>query len=623
MAYTFFNSFQVNGKNIYGNSLSHYLYGVDVYTESSDPINNYTNVKFIPWVMAKEGVTTTTSSTYHFKNDGVTYQGIYIKLGVIDNAGYATPYHANEKIIKYYHNEDGTKTITFNFSVETEVTEGANANLNNYCFKSASITQTVNLPTINRVSPITWSGNWVMGTAKNIIISPYVSGYTHTLEYRFGSSTGSIVTKTSNTTISWTPSKDLGRQIPDAVSGVGTIICTTYNGNTKIGSVSKTFTLNVSSDTYPTFEYKITGNNLFNNLYITTKSTVKFEIINATGSYGSSIKSYSISGEGLNTSSASGTSSKFSKTGTFIYTLKVTDSRNRTTVITKSIVVYEYFSPQVTFTTLSRCDANGNASDTGNNILAVISYNIANPNSNGLNKKDFVLQYREEGSTSWKLVTNGTLTTYNSTSFTVENVQEIESAKSFEIRIGISDNFSTAYSTGLIPTSTCIFDIEPLGIGVGKYHQTGALDIAGDIYLGGHKFYETGTFNAIFEMSENKGTFTYTHQQAVYTKIGNSIHFSLSLTATYGLDGRGGLTIKGLPFVNNSVYSSCSLGYVEGVKIESTINNSFITAYVEQNDWRIIFVNNDITNSNTDYLTNERLREQLNIQVSGVYMTNE
>jgi hypothetical protein len=313
MAYTLLGTYKTNAKNVLGGTLSKYWFGLDVYTEQSNAVNNYSNVKVIAWVQMDAGNTTTSSSTYHFKKDGSTYQRIYIKLGVNDVNGYAVPYHANETIFTVYHNEDGTKSITLNFSVETEYVQGANANLNNGCFKSASINQTITLPTINRLSPISF-GSFTMGVGGEITIGRYVNTFTHTLTYNFGNTSGTIGTNVGEK-VTWNPSKELGHQIPNATSGVGTITCTTYNGSTKIGSTSKTFTLWVSGDMYPTFTYTYTQNEDFNGLLLTTMSSVSFEIQNATGSYGSTIKSYSITGEGLNVNSANGTSSVFQNNG--------------------------------------------------------------------------------------------------------------------------------------------------------------------------------------------------------------------------------------------------------------------------------------------------------------------
>lgn len=621
MAYTLIASYQVNGKNIYGVDLAPYHYGIDVYVEQSDAINNYSNVKTVAWVMADANVSTTSSSTYHFKDNGSTYQSIYIKLGVKDNAGYAVPYHANEKTTKYYHNSDGTKTITVNFSVETEYTAGANANINNNAFKSASISKTITLPTINRLSPFSWDGDFTMGASKRIKISPYVSGYTHTLTYSFGSKSGTIGTNLS-TYVDWTPPKDLGGQITTSTSGVGTITCKTYNGSTLIGTSSKTFTLWVSGDMYPTFDYTFTENNTFNGLLLSTRSTVKFEITNAVGSEGSTIKSYSITGEGLNSTSVSGTTSKFSKSGTFTYTLSVTDSRNRTATKVKSVVVHNYFSPQVTLVSLSRADINYNISDVGEYLYCEINYSIANPNSKNENQKTYNLQYREEGNESWTTsLSSRDFTSYNSNGFLIKPTTTFDASKSYEIRIGVKDEFSTTYVTGTIPTSTCILDIEPLGVGIGKYHQHGSLDIAGEIYHEGEKFYEVGTFSPSFFCGSGTKQ-TLTRNEATYQLIGKYCICNIALIAQNFSAGNktDDFKIVNLPFYNKGGYTAASIGYCSGL-MRGTY--STLVAYVRPSANEIAFNFNDYQDGSCHFPKSASCSSNIDLQVSIVYKVRE
>lgn len=81
-----------------------------------------------------------------------------------------------------------------------------------------------------------------------ITISRASSNFTHTVTYKFGSLTGTIATKTTATSItSWTIPADFYAQIPNAKTGEGTLTCTTYSGNTQIGSPT-TCKLSVTTD---------------------------------------------------------------------------------------------------------------------------------------------------------------------------------------------------------------------------------------------------------------------------------------------------------------------------------------------------------------------------------------
>ena len=81
-----------------------------------------------------------------------------------------------------------------------------------------------------------------LGTNTTITITRDNKAYTHTLKYSFNGATGTIVTKTTQTTYVWTPpASTFYSKIPNTTSGYGTITCETYNGNTLIGTTTAGF----------------------------------------------------------------------------------------------------------------------------------------------------------------------------------------------------------------------------------------------------------------------------------------------------------------------------------------------------------------------------------------------
>ena len=143
------------------------------------------------------------------------------------------------------HNSDGKKTVEISgsFTTKSEYISGGN------------ISATVELPTIERESSVS-ATNANIGAKTVISINRADSNFRHTLSYAFGNLTGTIATKTSETSISWTVPTDFYEQIPDAQSGKCTITCKTYSGDALIGSTSCTFTATASqSDCAPTFPW--------------------------------------------------------------------------------------------------------------------------------------------------------------------------------------------------------------------------------------------------------------------------------------------------------------------------------------------------------------------------------
>ena len=141
---------------------------------------------------------------------------------------------------KITHNADGTKS--FSLSIEASVYSYA---------VSVTASGTHTLDSIPRASSVSAS-NVTMGSATTITITRASSSFTHTIKYTFGSASGTIATKTTSTSVSWTPAISLANQIPKAVSGTCTITCETYSGSTKVGSKTCTLTLSVPSSVKPT-----------------------------------------------------------------------------------------------------------------------------------------------------------------------------------------------------------------------------------------------------------------------------------------------------------------------------------------------------------------------------------
>lgn len=135
------------------------------------------------------------------------------------------------------HNNDGTKTLT--------IQGGWSTNGHSSYIKDGSVSGQVTLPRIARASTIS-SLSTNLGSAGTISITRQSSDFTHTLTYTFGSASGTIVTKTSNTSVSWTPDVSLIAQFgANDKTKTGTITCTTYRGNTSVGTSTSTLTLTI------------------------------------------------------------------------------------------------------------------------------------------------------------------------------------------------------------------------------------------------------------------------------------------------------------------------------------------------------------------------------------------
>ena len=213
-----------------------------------------------------------------------------------------------------------------------------------------------------------------IGSLITISISKAVSSFTHTLEYKFGNKSGTIATKTSSSSVSWTPPIDLALQIPSSQYGTGTLKCITYNGGTIIGEKTINFMLYVPNSIKPSinnFTSSIARTNPSGcGMYVKNNSAVTWTVY-AVGSYGSTITKCVINGQNLSetktgsATSYSMTSHTLTVAGKQTYTVTVTDSRGRTASTTGEITIIDYNPPTITSITSFRSNADGSMNGSG------------------------------------------------------------------------------------------------------------------------------------------------------------------------------------------------------------------------------------------------------------------
>lgn len=352
------------------------------------------------------------------------------------------------------HNADGTKS--FNLSCEAGVYTYA---VSVY----ASGTHTIN--TIPRASSVS-AQSVELGKQSTISIYRATSSFSHTLTYSFGNASGTIVSKTASTSVSWTPPISLASQIPSTTSGNCTITCTTYNGNSSIGTKSCTISLSVPSNIKPTIE-SLTTSRIDGDvpsswgIYVQTKSKAGITINGASGSYGSTIKSYSISGGGYSSTASTLTTGFLNSSGTINFNATVTDSRGRTSDVKQvSINVIDYTPPTFNSYTSQRCKSDGTLFDEGTYIKGLINYNYSSCNSKNSVKSS--IYYRFPGNSNWI----NTSTTFSSNTSVIFGNGKISADNSYEVCYELKDTFNTITVTDIVSTASVVMDFKAGGNGV-------------------------------------------------------------------------------------------------------------------------------------------------------------
>lgn len=362
---------------------------------------------------------------------------------------------------KITHNADGTKS--FSLSIEAGV----------YTYAvSVTASGTHTLDTIPRASTVS-ATNTNLNSASTITITRASSSFTHTLTYSFGSTTGTIVSKTTSTSVSWTPALTLANQIPNAVSGTCTITCDTYNGSTKIGSKTCTLTLTVPASVKPTMT-SVTATRVDGDvpaawaIYVQNKSKATVKINGAAGAYGSTISSYSISGGGYSSTASSFTTGFLTTSGTITFTAKVTDSRGRVSdAATVSISVVAYSAPSFTSYLSQRATSAGTVNDDGTYIRGLISYSYASCSSK--NTVTRATYYKKSSSSSW---TNANKSFSSGTAFTFGG-GAISTESSYDVKYTITDAFTTVTIIDMVSTASVLMDFKAggKGIAIGKVSE--------------------------------------------------------------------------------------------------------------------------------------------------------
>lgn len=359
------------------------------------------------------------------------------------------------KTVTVAHNADGSKTCAFASTIGIKVTLGGTY----YGDVAASGSGTFD--TIPRATTPTLSASSVnMGADITINMPRASSAFDHTLTYKFGSASGTIGADLGTSKV-WTVPLSLASQIPSGTSGTCTITCKTYNGSTLIGTKTVSFKANVPAAVKPTISAVAITETVsglvaqFGN-FVQGKSKIKIGIT-AAGAYGSTIKAYKTTVDGKSYSGAAPTTGTLSSGGKSVV-VTVTDSRGRTATTTKTITVLPYSAPTIRGLSAVRALADGAENYDGQNGKIGYAYTIAQVN--GQNTGSFVLEYKARAATEWTQLRKGTGLTI-STSLLTDAVLDVDSA--YDVRLSVTDFFTTVRKTVEIPTAFTLIDYNASG----------------------------------------------------------------------------------------------------------------------------------------------------------------
>lgn len=473
-------------------------------------------------------------------------------------------------------NADGTKSVNIAASFSCYTADGRGGS-----GWSVSGSQNVTLRTIPRTSSVSMPAT-TMGSAGTISIARASSSFTHTLTYAFGNATGTIATKTTATSVSWTPPTSLASQIPNSTSGSCTLTCYTYNGNTLVGTSTTTVTLSVPASIKPTIT-GITATRVDGTvpsswgIYVQTKSKVTLTITGAAGAGGSTISSYSITGGGLSYTASSVTTGFLNTSGSITFTGKVCDSRGRwSDEATVTISVVPYAAPRFNSYSTQRCTSAGASSSNGTYAKSTVGFSYWS--CSGKNTITTAVAYKKSSESSY---TNAGVSFTSGTQF-IFGGGNLSVDYSYDIRFTLTDAFGTVTVVDSLSTASVLMDFKAGGTGlaVGKVSET----------------------DSCFEVSENWDVKVYGMLLAEYIQSLASGGIALGTCDTAADDGDKIATVPGnfelktgavvaIKFTNHNTVQQVKMNVNgTGLKYIVTYNNYLPVTYAWKPMQTVLFI---------------------------------
>lgn len=321
-----------------------------------------------------------------------------------------------------------------------------------------------------------------MGKAVTINTPAVNSAYRHTLRYAFGGVSGTIATGIASS-VSWMPPVALTNQIPSATAGSGTIYCDTYSGSTLLGTKSVSITLTVPGSVVPsagTLSAALAEDTSGTGLYVKGMGKAKLTLSGASGAYGSSITSYTITGGGWSATNGTLTTGTLASAGNITFTATVTDSRGRKASTMRTISVIDYTKPGVAVCDVYRCDADGNRKKAGTYFAVEINASYSAITGNTLS---ITARYKKQSESSY-----GTATNVTNNGKTVIGGGNIGASTTYDVLVTVADKYNSLSIPRTLSTKSVLQSFKrSAGAAIGKVAELANwLDVAWNTRIRGN-----------------------------------------------------------------------------------------------------------------------------------------
>lgn len=385
------------------------------------------------------------------------------------------------------HNSDGTKAVSIKaeiaiYSSSINSTYSGTITLNTIA-RASEISSVTNPSTLGQISHIVWkpaSTNFKYRVYLECNGLDWTSPILSCKNESFSNSSATTSWNSPNLTLNTPPlSESWASYITNSTSAKMTCKLYTYSNSSAtalVGTSTKTFTLNIPSNIVPTLdsfsaEIDNSSNATVSRWGIPVAGYSKAKLTaTASGTYGSTIKSFSISSGysvTINGTSLSYTGSALNA-GNIYFTCVAKDSRGRNSnqKTSNTFTVYEYYTPTISSFTISRSESNAKE------MIANILFNYAPVNNK--NTATAVVYYQIANTSNWiqygeiKQNQDNTLSGFDET-------------KSYNFRVVLTDALGNSdEQTAFVSTISVLMDFRAggKGLGIGKISEQDGLDVA-------------------------------------------------------------------------------------------------------------------------------------------------
>ena len=401
-----------------------------------------------------------------YYNDRLIGSGCNIKESSADQE-YPDPAQWGDSLWSGLTVTDSSKGGTFRVSFNISTFAISNVNVQ----QKPTEEETVNMPFEflledgSAASSLT-VGDGELGTPLPITVTRFNNSYNHTVSYVKNGYRYGIATRTTETSLSWTPPNSLAELNTTGENIRMKIYIHTYDSSgAEVGYRYYYINLRIPSSITPGLSLSVDdAAGLFQRYggYIQSKSKARASL-SVTEAYGAEIVASEMQ-LGTQWTKISPYDFTLDNSGTLSIVGRAKDTRNHESITSVPITVIPYFPPRITGIDRYRCNADGSPNGEGAYACVIFSAEVAPVNNQ--NSASYKVQIRDNSLGVW---TDNILSKISG-NYTPSNIAVIFQADpetGYEVRVCVTDDFTEQFSgTRQIPPAAALLEVDATGTGM-------------------------------------------------------------------------------------------------------------------------------------------------------------